>query len=127
MLPQAHGVLSQKAIAWRELVQQVETRWVLIQTQVEQYIRKSRWTSLVYDIGVEHALLLQIVRDGVLGQERGQEADFGADPFAFGVGRVGGVVAAATAAKLRTEVGALDLIELLDLSPGFVGYRPGDV
>jgi hypothetical protein len=29
--------------------------------------------------------------------------------------------------ELGAEVGALDLIELLDLAPGFVGDRGGDV
>jgi len=67
------------------------------------------------------------MRHGVLGQERRQERNFGADPFALGVWSVGGVVAAAAAAELGAEVGALDLIELLDLAPGFVGYRPGYV
>jgi hypothetical protein len=67
------------------------------------------------------------MRDGVLGEERGLEADFGADPFAFGVGSIGGVVAASGAAELGAESGGLDLIELLDLAPGFVGYGARDV
>jgi hypothetical protein len=71
--------------------------------------------------------LLEILGDGVLGQERGLEADFGADPFAFGMGSIRRVVAAATAAELGAEVGALDLIELLDLAPGFVADRSGYV
>jgi len=71
--------------------------------------------------------LLQIVRNGVLRQKRSLKLDFGSNPFAFGVGRVGGVFAACAAAETRTEVGALDLIELLDFAPGFVGYGSGDV
>jgi hypothetical protein len=53
--------------------------------------------------------------------------DFGSDPFAFGVGSVGGVMAASAAAELGAEVGALDLVELVDLAPGFIAYRSGYV
>ena len=67
------------------------------------------------------------MRHGVLSQKRRLQADFGADPFAFGVGCVGGMIAAASAAELRAEVGGLDLIELLDLLPGFVAARARDV
>jgi hypothetical protein len=65
--------------------------------------------------------------DGVLGQERGLDVDFGSDPFAFGVGSVGGVMAASAAAELGAEVGALDLVELVDFAPGFIAYRSGYV
>jgi hypothetical protein len=83
--------------------------------------------SRLLHIGVEHTLLLKVVGHGVLCQEWGLEADFGADPFAFGVRSVGGMIAAPAAAELGTEVGALDLIELLDFAPGFVAYRSGYV
>src|ERR1017187_9472196 len=104
--------------------------------------------SSFYDIGVEDALLFQIMRDGVLGEERGLEADFGSDPGAFGVGvpprfalrqaqgrlwrhgRGGrGHMAwgESAAAELGAEAGGLDLVELGDLLPGFVGYCAGDV
>jgi hypothetical protein len=71
--------------------------------------------------------LLEIVRDCILRQKRRQDADFGADPFAFGVRRIGRMVAAASAAELRTEVSALNLIELLDLTPGFIAHGSGYV
>jgi hypothetical protein len=48
------------------------------------------------------------------------EPDFGSDPFALCVRRAGRVIAPTAAAELGAEVGALDLIELLDLAPGFV-------
>ena len=78
-------------------------------------------------IGVEDPFLFKVVGHRVLRQERGLEADFGADPFAFCVRRVGGMVAASAAAELRAEVGALDLIELADLAPGGVAHRSGDI
>jgi len=49
----------------------------------------------------------------------GLEAEFGGDPFAFGMGSIGRVVAAATPAELGQSA-LWDLIELLDLGPGFV-------
>jgi len=67
------------------------------------------------------------VGHGVLGQERGLESDFGTDPFAFAVGSVGRVMAAASGAELRAEVGGLDLVEVVDLFPGFVAYSSADV
>ncbi|MBZ5689406.1 MAG: hypothetical protein LAP86_30770 [Acidobacteriia bacterium] len=78
-------------------------------------------------VGVEDAFLLQVVRHGVLGEKRCLEADFGAYPFALGVGSVGWVVAAAAAAELGAEIGGLDLVELVDLFPGGIAYRTGDV
>lgn len=78
-------------------------------------------------IGIEYALLLQIVRHGILCQKRRLEPDLGPDPFAFSMRPVGRMVTASTTAELRSEVSALDLIVLLDLFPGFVAYRSGDV
>ena len=60
------------------------------------------------------------MRDRVLRQKRRLQADFGADPFAFRVRSVWRVVAASTAAELGAEVGALNLIKLLDFAPGGV-------
>ena len=75
---------------------------------------------LFHDIGVEHALLLQIMRNGILGQKGRLEPDFGANPFGFGMGFIRRVIAASAAAELRAEVCTLNLIELLDLPPSFV-------
>ena len=77
--------------------------------------------ALLY-VGVEDAFLLQVVGHGVLGEERRLETDFGADPFAFGVGDIRFVVAAASAAELRAEVSRLDLLERADVFPGLVTY-----
>src|SRR5580700_2676421 len=81
---------------------------------------------LLYDIGVEYAVLLQIMRDGVLGEERRLELDFGTDPGALWVWSILRVVAKSAAAELGAELGALDLVELVDLAPGFVACRAGD-
>jgi hypothetical protein len=70
---------------------------------------------LINHIGIEYAFLLQIMRDGVLRQERSQELDFSADPFAFRMRGVGGVVAAATATELWAEVGTLNLVQRVNL------------
>ena len=83
--------------------------------------------TLFLDISVEHALLLQVVRHGVLGQKRRLEADFGSDPLAFGVGGAGRVIAAAAAAELRAKVGALNLVVLVNLAPGGIAYGAGNI
>jgi len=83
--------------------------------------------ALLHDIRVQHAVLLKVVRNSVLSQKRRLQTDFRPDPFAFGVRRVERVVAASSAAELRTEIRTLDLVKLTDLAPGFVADRAGDV
>ena len=75
---------------------------------------------LLHHIGIEYAILLQIMGDGVLGQKRRLQADFGANPFAFGIRLIRTVITTPTAAELRTEFRALNLIELFDLAPSLV-------
>ena len=81
----------------------------------------------IFHVGIEHAFLLQIMRNRILGQKWRQQPDFGADPFAFCVGSVRRVVAAASTAELWAKVGALKLFELLDLMPGFIAHGSGYV
>jgi hypothetical protein len=89
--------------------------------QFGNYIR------ILFHVGVEHALLLKIMRHGVLRQKWRLEPDFGSDPFPFAVRSIWRMVAASPAAELRAEVGALDLIELLDFLPGGVAHGAGNV
>jgi hypothetical protein len=67
------------------------------------------------------------MRHGVLRQKRRLEANFGADPFAFGVWGIGRMITSAAAAELRAEVGGLGLLELPDLFPGRITHGAGDV
>ena len=83
--------------------------------------------SLLLYVGVEHAFLFQVVRHRVLGQKRRLEPDFGANPFALPMGRIGRMIAASSAAKLWAEVGGLNLVELIDLTPGGIAYRTRDI
>jgi hypothetical protein len=87
----------------------------------------SRESGLVLDVGVEDALLLQIMRHRILRQKRCLQADFSANPFSLAMGLIGRMLARATAAVLRAEVGALDLIKLPDLAPGFVADGSKDI
>ena len=82
-------------------------------------------TAKLLYVCVEHALLLQVVRHGVLRQKRRLQPDFGPDPFSLGMRCVGRMVTASAAAELRTEVCALNLIELLDLAPSGVADGAG--
>ena len=82
---------------------------------------------LLRDVGVEHAILFQIMGNGILGEKRRGEPDFGSDPFTLGVRSGGRMIASAAAAELRAEVGALDLVELLDLTPCFVAHGAEDI
>src|SRR5271157_378868 len=67
------------------------------------------------------------MRHGVLGQKRRLEPDLGANPFTFAVRCVWRVIAAAAAAELGAEVGTLNLIEVMDLAPGGIAHRAGNV
>jgi len=82
---------------------------------------------LLHDIGVDDAVLLQIMRNGILGKKGSLQPDFSPNPFALGVRRVRSVIAAAAATKLWAEVRALDLIELLELAPSSMAYGSGHV
>src|ERR1035441_1945116 len=65
--------------------------------------------------------------NGVLGQKRCLQANFRADPFAFVVRSVGGVITTSPTAELRAKVGALDLVVLPYFPPRFIAHRARDV
>ncbi len=67
------------------------------------------------------------MRHGVLRQKRRLEPDFRSDPFPFAMWRVGRMIATSAAAELWAEVGALDLIELLNLLPGRIAHSSGNI
>jgi len=60
---------------------------------VEIYQIVGRSASVHY-VRIQHSFLLQIMRHRVLGQQRRFQLYLSADPLAFGVGLVGGVVTA---------------------------------
>ena len=64
---------------------------------------------------------------GVLGKKWRLEADFRANPFAFAVRLISGMVATASTSKLRTEVSGLDLLEMLQFAPSLVTDSTGDI
>ena len=57
----------------------------------------------------------------------GAQADLGPDPFSLGMWLIRRMVATSSAAKLRAEVGALDLIEVAKFPPRLIANRTGDV
>jgi len=102
-----------------------EAIWLTVR---DKWFRGSQFDvgRLLY-VGDEDALLFEVVGHGVLSQKRGLETDFGSDPFALAVRRAGRMIAASAAAELRTEVGRLDLIKLLDFFPSSVADGAGDI
>ena len=82
---------------------------------------------MLVHVGIEHALLLQVMGHCILRQEWSLEANFGANPFAFRVGLIGRVVAASSTTELRAEICALNLLEVADLAPSLVTDRAGNV
>ncbi len=82
---------------------------------------------LLLHICIKHPVLLEIMRHGVLRQKWRLEPDFCAYPFALGMRSIGRMITASTAAELRAEVGALNLIILLNLGPRGVADSPGNI
>ena len=83
-------------------------------------------TTLVHHVCIQHAVLLEVMRDSVLGQQRVLQLDFSADPFALGVGHVGCMVAH-LATEALPECGTLDLSDMPEALPGCVADRATDV
>jgi len=78
-------------------------------------------------VRVENSILLEIMRNGVLSEKRRLQSDFGADPFALRMRGIGGMVASAAAAELRSEASTLNLIELPNLAPRSIAGSAGNV
>ena len=55
------------------------------------------------------------------------QADLGANPLTFRMRLVRGVLAWNARSELRSKRSALDLIELLEVLPGFVATRAGNI
>ena len=75
---------------------------------------------LLDHIRVQNAFLLQVVRDRVLCQQGRLQTNLGADPFTFQMGTVCRVVAGTARAEPGTKLGALNLIELLEVAPSLI-------
>lgn len=78
---------------------------------------------LLHHIRIQYAILLEIMGDGVLGQQRRLQADLGAYPFAFAMLSVEWVIATSATSELRAEIRTLDLVKLLHFAPGFIAHR----
>jgi hypothetical protein len=82
---------------------------------------------LVDHVCIQHAILLQIMRNRILGQKWRLQPNLGPNPLAFRVWGIGRMITTSAAAELRTEVCALNLIKLFDPAPGFIAHRAGNV
>src|SRR5579872_2749290 len=80
-----------------------------------------------HNIRVQHPILLQIMRNGILRQKRRLKLNLSPNPFAFIVRGIRRVLAVSAAAILRPKFGALDLVELLDLAPGLIADGAGNI
>jgi len=67
------------------------------------------------------------MRNRILSEKRRLQPDFGADPLALRVRGIGGMLASAAAAELRSEASTLNLIELPNLAPRGIAGSAGDV
>src|SRR5437868_1396259 len=78
---------------------------------------------LFHHVRIQHALLFEIMRNRVLSQQRSLQPNLRSYPLAFGVRRAGGMPAVPAGPELRTKGSALNLVELLQLTPGLVAHR----
>src|ERR1700751_3891467 len=74
-------------------------------------------------VRIEHSALLEVVRNGVLREQRCLQPDFGADPLAFDVRLGGRMLARTVRPELRAEGCTLNLIELFQVLPCLVATR----
>src|ERR1700731_2334914 len=95
--------------------------------RVRMGLSGSAWAFLVHYVRVQHAVLLQIVRDGVLRQQRRFQLDLRANPLPFGMRQVGGMFAGPTRSEFRTESGTLNFVKLAQVAPGLVSDGAGYV
>jgi hypothetical protein len=80
-----------------------------------------------HHIRIQHPILLQVMRNGVLRQQWCLQADFRSNPFAFRVGRTGCMIAHSAASEAVPEFGALDLVEMSKLTESLVANRSRNI
>jgi hypothetical protein len=80
-----------------------------------------------HHIRIQHPILLQVMRNGVLRQQWCLQADFRSNPFPFRVGRTGCMIAHSAASETVPEFGALDLVEMSKLTESLVVNRSRNI
>lgn len=63
----------------------------------------------------------------ILSQKGRLQPDFGANPLAFAVSNVRRMIAPSAATELRSEISALNLLEMIEFAPGSIADCSGNV
>ncbi len=81
----------------------------------------------VHYIGIQYTFLLEVMRHGILRQERRLDLNVGADPFALRMRCINRVVASPPAPRTPADRRTFNLVELPEVTPHFIADSAGNV
>src|SRR6267143_6134658 len=81
----------------------------------------------VHYVCIQHPFLLEVMRHGILCQERRLDLNLGADPFTLRMRCVSRVVASLPTAQASAERRTFNLLELPEVTPHFIADRARNV
>ena len=93
----------------------------------EEWSAHTRKSGSIHYICIQHTFLLEVMRDGILCQERRLDLNLGGDPFTLRVRCIGRVVAGAPAPGASADRRTFNLIELPEVTPHFIADSAGNV
>ena len=93
----------------------------------EEWLPHPSESGSIHHICVQHPFLLEVMRDGILCQERRLDLNLGGDPFTLRVRCIGRVVASAPAPRASADGRTFNLIELPEVTPHFIADGAGNV
>ena len=93
----------------------------------EEWLAHPCKSGSIHYICIQYAFLLEVMRDGILCQERRLDLNLGGDPFTLRMRCIGRVVASAPATRASADRRAFNLIELPEVTPHFVADGAGNV
>src|SRR5467141_3217801 len=81
----------------------------------------------VHYVCIQDTFLLEVMRHGILCQERRLDLNVGADPFTLRMRCVGRVVASLPTPQASAERSTFNLVELPEVTPNFIADSAGNV
>ena len=93
----------------------------------EEWSAHTRKSGSIHYICIQHTFLLEVMRDGILCQERRLDLNLGGDPFTLRVRCIGRVVAGAPAPGASADRRTFNLLELPEVAPHFIADSAGNV
>ena len=96
--------------------------WSQVRSQENLQYRGS-----VHYICIQYTFLLEVMRHGILRQERRLDLNLGADPFPLRMRRISRVVASPPTPQASADGRTFNLLELPEVAPHFIADSAGNV